>query len=213
MSVNYLWNDGNATDWNAALAKYYDSPFVKDHIELEKRMEELLPDDVQRMSPQEFYVFLRDEYFVWKYTAKNRLETTRRALAKYETEGFDSLGSIKRRIIRDFEDDPNDTENLLESAKRIHGLGIAGASGLLSIMFPEYYGTLDQFLVLALRNVHGLIEHELLMEINEEDLTLRDGILLEAILRSKAAELNERFDTTAWTPRKLDMILWVIDRY
>ena len=33
---------------------------------------------------EEFYNFLHDEFFVWKYTAKNRLATTRMNLQKYK---------------------------------------------------------------------------------------------------------------------------------
>ena len=176
-------------------------------------MERLSPTDIQLMNVQEFYVFLRDEYFVWKYTAKNRLATTRNALAKYETEGMDSLARIQLRILSIYEDDPNNTEDLLETTKRIHGLGTAGASGLLSILFPEHYGTLDQFLVYALLNVDELPEHKRLQEIKPLNLTVKDGIMLEDLLRIKASELNRMFETTTWTPRKLDMILWAIDRH
>ena len=210
MSVNELWHNGSESDWKEALSNYYNNPYDKD---LEDRMEELLPSDIDKMSVQEFYTFLYDEYFVWKYTAKNRLATTRKSLSKYESEGMNSLAKIKKGIIRAYEDDPNDTEELLEIARRINGLGIAGASGLLSILFPKHYGTLDQFIVYALRKVDNLPEHNKLASINPQNLTVKDGVLLESILRRKADELNHRFNTDEWTPRRLDMVLWAIDRY
>lgn len=41
-------------------------------------------------------------------------------------------------------------------------------------------------------------------------LTDGDAMLLVAIMRRKARELNELFDTDEWTPRKIDMILWAV---
>jgi hypothetical protein len=43
---------------------------------------------------------------------------------------------------------------------RIRGLGIAGASGLLSVLFPEYFGTVDQFVVMSLLCINGLKERK-----------------------------------------------------
>lgn len=213
MDINRLWHEGNESDWKAELDRYYDSPFVRANIELEKRMEKLVFADIERMSVNEFYIFLRDEYFVWKFTAKNRLATTRKALTKYETEGMNTLAKIQRKILFAFENDPNDSKELLEITKSIHGLGTAGASGLLSILFPEHYGTVDQFLVLALLNVDNLTEHKILERMNPQNLTVNDGVVLENILRNKAIELNQRFESSIWTPRKMDMVLWTIGRY
>ena len=210
MILNMLWNEGKESDWKEALVKYYSNPYDR---YLERRMEELLPSDLEMMNVNEFYSFLYDEYFVWKYTAKNRLATTRNSLLKYESEGLAALEHIQHSIIQAYNEDPNDTGTLLEITRRIHGLGIAGASGLLSVFYPEYYGALSQFLVYSLLEVDGLKEHDLLLQINPQILTMKDGILLESILRSKATDLNLQFNTTEWTPRKIDMILWAIDRY
>ncbi len=47
----------------------------------------------------------------------------------------------------------------LKITTEIHELGIASASGLLSILFPEYFGTVDQFAVEQLREI-PLISHK-----------------------------------------------------
>lgn len=47
---------------------------------------------------------------------------------------------------------------------------------------------------------------------NEKDLSIKDAVLLEGILRRKAAELNDKFGNNSWTPRKVDMVLWAIKR-
>lgn len=209
MNINYLWHKGNESEWKEALSRYL--TMIND-IYLENRINSLVPSDIEKMSVREFYDFLYNEFFVWKYTAKNRLATTRKALSRYEREEMDSLAEIKNRFFRAYEYDPEDTEQLLGNAKRIHGLGITGASGLLSILFPENYGALGQFLVNALLQVEDLPEHDRLSLINPQNLTVKDAVVLEEILRRKAMELNSQFDTDEWTPRKIDMVLWAAER-
>lgn len=208
MDIVKLWNEGNKSDWEAALAAYYETPSVKKNPELEKRMDNLDPEYIREMSVQDFYRFLHDEYFVWKFTAPNRLATTRKCLERYESEGMSQLERIQKGILRAFDDDPEDTEELLCKAKRIYGLGTAGASGLLAVLFPEYYGTVDQYLVYSLRSIDNLPERTALEKMNPEGLTTSDGIVLESILRRKAKELNEKFNSSEWNPKRIDMILW-----
>ena len=47
---------------------------------------------------------------------------------------------------------------------------------------------------------------------NPEGLKIKDGIILVNIMKEKAAELNAKFNTDFWTPRKIDMILWAYGR-
>lgn len=208
MEINNLWYYGSNSDWENALAAYYKTPSVIRNIELEKSMDSINANKIRNMPVKEFYQFLHDEYFVWKYTAKNRLTTTRKQLEKYEDEGMPQLEKTHRGIFRAFDEDPNDTEELLYKATRIYGLGTAGASGLLAILFPEYYGTIDQFLVYSLRKIDHLPEHSVLNNMNPEGLTIKDGIVLESILRRKSKELNDMIGSAEWNPKKIDMVLW-----
>lgn len=208
MDIIKLWNEGSASDWDEALAAYYETPSVKRNLELEKSMDSIDSEKIREMSVQDFYRFLYDEYFVWKFTAKNILAFSRKKLERYETEGMPQLEKIQKGIFRAFDEDPEDTEELLCKASRINGLGTAGASGLLAVLFPEYYGTVDQFLVYSLCKLENLPEHAMLERIKPKDLSIKDGIVLENILRKKAKELNEKFATQEWTPKKVDMILW-----
>ena len=105
-----------------------------------------------------------------------------------------------------------DIGNALTVTKEIKGLGTAGASGLLALLFPGKFATVDQFVVKALRKVPGLPERELLDRMNPESLSLQDGIILIKIMKRKADELNNLFKTNYWTPRKIDIILWAIER-
>ena len=83
---------------------------------------------------------------------------------------------------------------------------------MLSILFPEEFGTVDQFVVKALREVDGFPYAAELAKMKPESLSVENSVLLIKILREKAKELNKNFDTDFWTPRKIDMILWAIGR-
>ena len=102
------------------------------------------------------------------------------------------------------------------------GLGIAAGSGLLSILFPEHFGTVDEFVVIALARVSALPEdwRNEIVKMNRRlqkskntkngsfQLSLSEGVLLVEIMRAKARQLNEWFQCRRWTPRKVDMVLW-----
>ena len=101
------------------------------------------------------------------------------------------------------------TKDCLNTAASIPGLRTAGGSGLLAILFPQHFGTVDQFAVKALRQIPGLPEKASLASIKHPDaMKLSEGVVLIEILRRKAAHLNESLSSELWTPRKIDMILW-----
>ena len=201
--MNELWHSTKEDDWLQGLDLYW-RQVSADNRQLEESLEVLDPNDVRQMNVNEFFLFLHDTYFVWKYTAKNRLATTRMHLKKHLLD-LTVLEKIQRDL---FSFDKAQIRTGLDIATRIRGLGIAGASGLLAILFPEYFGTVDQFLVKSLLCVDGLNERSSLLRMNPESLTIDNGFLLEKILRAKANELNQRFHTNTWTPRKIDKILW-----
>ena len=76
----------------------------------------------------------------------------------------------------------NNISNCLNNARRIKGLGIAGASGLLSLLFPKYFGTVDQFVVKRLLEISNLKEHDVLTKINPEWISLNIGVLFLQIM-------------------------------
>ena len=119
------------------------------------------------------------------------------------------LADIQRRL---FTADHANIGKCLSIATEIRGLGPAGASGLLAILFPEDFGTIDQFVVKALREVDGLPYATELEKMKPESLSVENGVLLIEILRETAKKLNKSFDTDFWTPRKIDMVLWAVGR-
>ena len=84
----------------------------------------------------------------------------------------------------------------------------SGRAGLLTLMYPDQFGTVDQFVVKALREVEGLRQRAALERMNPEGLKLPDGVILIEIMRDKSAENNRIFTMTSWTPKKIDEILW-----
>lgn len=204
-----LWEHGSEAAWHEALEHYYDLLNAKAR-ELDRFMESIDANDIARLPAAEFYDFLHERYFVWKYTAKNRLATTRRSLRRYVEENkLYELEDIQKRL---FSVDREDIGTCLRIASEIRGLGPAGASGLLAILFPEKFGTVDQFVVKALRGVTGLSHEAELAKMKPQSLKIDESALLIKILREKANKLNQDFNTDFWTPRKIDMVLWASGR-
>lgn len=209
MNISDLWGSPDPKAWEQALQRYWQ--FVQPrNLELERALDALDLKRLQSLSPQGWYDFLHDEYFRWKYTAPNRYATTTIQLRKYiEGDALGELESLRQQVINL---DRNDVRQGLKTAKKIRGLGTAGASGLLSLMYPGHFATVDQFVVKALRLVSELPEANALTKMNPQNLSITDGVLLISILNRKARENNRTFGTSVWTPRKIDMVLWTYGR-
>ena len=205
MNITDLWRSSQPTAWEQALQCYWH--FVQPrNLELERALDALDLKRLQGLSPQGWYNFLHDEYFRWKYTGPNRYATTTIQLRKYLDGGeLEELESLRQQILNL---DRNDVRLGLTTAKKIRGLGTAGASGLLSLMYPDHFATVDQFVVKALRLVSDLPEASALAKMNPQNLSVTDGVLLISVLTRKAKENNRLFSTSVWTPRKIDMVPW-----
>ncbi len=204
--ISTLWQSGKEQDWQNALEVYWN--YIKPgNLHLEKSLNELKLEQIRVLNPEGWYNFLHDKYFRWKYTAPNRYVTTTRNLEKYlDSDHLDILFDIKQRLLNL---NLSDVKTALLTAREIRGLGIPGASGLLSLMYPHIFATVDQFVVKALCTITSLPENYILSRMNPEFLTLKEGIILNSIISRKAKEINNQFHTDYWTPRKIDMILWV----
>lgn len=200
-----LWDSKNELNWKIALDGYWD--YIKpENLKLEQSLNKLRLKRILDLGPDGWYHFLHDEFFPWKYTAPNRLKTTTTHFEKYiKSNQLEELHQIKKKLLA--LDMPN-IRKALSLAKEIHGLGIAGASSLLSLMYPHSFGSVDQFVVKALRDIPSLPERDRLRQMNPEGITLSEGVTLIRLMRYKAAELNYVFATDDWTPRKIDMVLW-----
>jgi len=68
----------------------------------------------------------------------------------------------------------------LATASRIRWLGTAGASGLLALIYPDSFGTVDQFVVKALSEVGDPQVVRLLAGVNPDRLGIQAGTHLMA---------------------------------
>lgn len=209
VSVSELWTTYDAALWDRALDRYWDL-LRPCNVQLERDLENLQPARLKAMNPQQWYDFLLTEYFRWKYTAENRYTTTTKFLKDYVTKDqLSQLFDIKERLLSF---DTGDVACGLKIASEIRGLGIAGASGLLALLYPQTFATVDQFVVKALRGVPGLPDAPKLISMNPEGLTHRDGEILIRIMTNKAQVNNEKFGVSDWTPRRVDKVLWTFGR-
>lgn len=207
--VRQMWTGNDPDLWRQGLDRYW--TFVKpSHIALEREIDRLDAETVKAMDMHQWYTFLLEKYFRWKYTAPNRYGSTTKLLRTYESnDGLLTLHGIKDRL---FGFDKSDIRQGLSLACSIKGLGTAGASGLLAILFPKQFGTVDQFAVKALAEIPELPERKLVQAMHPETLKLNDGVVLIRIMRRKTGELNSINSTDFWTPRKVDMVLWTCGR-
>ena len=210
ININELWRSAEPMVWDQAIERYWG--FVRpENIDLEHSLNSLDLQRIQGLSAQGWYDFLYDEYFRWKYTAPNRYATTTIQLQKHlDGDGLAQLDTIRHQLLK--LQGSSDIKGGLKAAMSIRGLGTAGASGLLALMYPEHFATVDQFVVKALREIDDLPESGALEKMNPMSLSINDGELLIGILSRKARELNQLFGTSVWTPRKIDMVLWTYGR-
>lgn len=181
------------------------------NLALELSLDRLDLERIRNLDAKGWYDFLHAEYFRWKFTSARLRAMNVKHLVKMSgaTGGLDALHAIKSKLLQL---DPMQVHAGLAVALKIGGLGVAGASGLLALMYPAHFGTVDQFVVKALRSVSDLPEAEALAAMKPEGLTVADGVTLIAVMARQAAEVNRRFGTAEWTPRKIDQVLWTYGR-
>lgn len=208
LPVHKLWFSRNAGDWKAALDRYW-ALIQPRNLTLEQAMEHLDRERIRQLSPDEWFAFLHNDYYRWKYTAANRYATTTSKLKqKAATQaGRQELHQIKVKIL---EINPAHIRASIVTAK-LPGLGTAGVSGLLALLYPDSFGTVDQFVVKALREVPDLPEAAAITRMKPEGLTPKDGEILVGIMRRQAAVLTDELGTS-WRPRDVDKVLWTYGR-
>ena len=143
----------------------------------------------------------------------HRLATSRRYLVECieRPEGRGEFDAIRLELL---EVDPTPIERALTTAMKIPGLGVAGGSGLLSVLDGEHFGTVDQFAVKALQSV-GCLEGDdadAVAKMKPENLSVKNGARLIKIFRDRADSLNQLFGSQRWSPRMIDMVLWTYGR-
>ena len=202
MNINEIWQSEDEEIWKKALTEAMVET-GRDNC-IETKLSRINIDYVSQLEVEDFYDFLYDSYFVWKYTAKNRLATSRSYFEKHKN-NLSELSKIQKEI---FSFELPNTKLGLMYATQINGLGVAGASGLLALLFPSYFGTVDEMVVRALLKTEEFKTDEKIKHMNPQNLKIKDAVYLIDIYRKKANHLNKIFKTYSWTPRNIDVILW-----
>jgi len=211
MNLEALWSSKEEAEWEAA-DRHYDSFVKSENVNLEEELEAKMCqivslEDIRVLHLSEnWYDLLLNKYFKWKYTSANRYATTSKSFC----DAYETNKPLLDRLIVSILSEPDklDTELMGFKTNRIHGLGIAGASGLLSLLYPKLYGTIDQFVVNNLKQILSLPENGKIRKMNPMNLGLKDLTVLTEIYRRKSRELNEQFQSDRWTPRRIDRVLW-----
>lgn len=202
MKINEIWNSKEISVWKDALAEATEETGRDDSIET--KMSKLNVEYIQHLPVEDFYSFLHDDYFLWKYTAKNRLASTRKQLKKHEKD-MDELREIQNGL---FSFDLSKIRLGLQAAGEIYGLGVAGASGLLALLFPSYFGTVDEMVIRALLTCDEYRDDTTIKAINPQAIKRKDAVYLIEQFKKKAHELNALSNEYCWRPRDIDVILW-----
>ena len=211
LSMIELWNCQDRREWDYCESELYDAAVKRENRIVERELEKPgLRERLARMDVAEFYAFLRDEYFKWKFTAEPGRTENQRYLAQHvENETMDRVERVRRRLVNRGDDSVGASiQMMMGKHGGIHGLAVAGASGLLALVYPEEFGTVGVKVTEALQKV-GLSE---VMKVNPKNIAVEDAVTMIEIMRMKALEVNRMFGTNKWTPRLIDRVLWVAGR-
>ena len=70
LSMVELWWSQDPSEWDYCEGELYDAAVKPENRSVERELERPgLRERVERMDAAEFYAFLRDEYFPWKFTS------------------------------------------------------------------------------------------------------------------------------------------------
>lgn len=214
VDIDKLWALHDENEWLDALNRYWVNPAVRKNRDIEQFMHKVDLEYVQRLDIQEWYDFL-NKYFHWKYTGNHLCER----LTDLDKNSFEHLFSVKRSLVAIDELDLEDSRKCLNLVKSpgIRGLDYPGASGLLALIFKEWFGTVDRCVLESLSKIESLLEKQRIGEIRagvktKKDWRESDAVLVIDIMRRKAVQLNAWFGTNRWTPHQIATILWTSNR-
>ncbi len=206
-----LWNCKDPKEWDYCESELYDAAVKSENRNVERELEKPgLRERIARMTTAQFYDFLRDEYYKWKFTSKPLLIGNTNALSKHVKDGtMERVERVRQRLINRGDDTKGASIRMIMAEHGgIHGLAVAGASGLLALVYPEEFGTVDRKVTEALQQI-GLPE---VMKANPKKISIEEAETMIEVMRVKALELNRMFRTNKWRPRLIDRVLWVAGR-
>ena len=209
--IKKLWNSKEETDWEDALEWTNHQTEVKmSNTEIGQKLSRMTTDDFRKMNGQDFYRFLVGDYARWKYTDGRIRSRVQHAIEEFHQRYTDlEFNKILEGI---FVIDPDDIYLHLTNITRITGIGVAGASGILALVLPQYFGTVDRFAVENLQKVYdeNSFYGKKLHKMNPQHISVYDAVTVIRIYREKAEEVTKIYRRVV-TPREIDMVLRYAD--
>ena len=207
LDINDLWDLRDENEWLDALDRDWLNLDGHRSHPIEYFINTGNLEYLQKLGMQQWYDFL-NRYFHWKFKGNHLQEK----LTDLDKNSFEHLFSVKCTLEAVNELDLADSRKCLNVVKRIRGLDYPGASGLLALIFKQWFGTVDRCVLESLYAIESLPEKQAIGEIRSWLRRNRDwreyGVLFVIdIMRRKAAQLNGWFSTSKWTPHNIAKIL------
>ncbi len=221
ISSDDLWESQEPGMWDRCLKAYWDVRSVRNNLAIEQEMDVVAKyrQTLFDADAPAWYRFLYDKYRPWKLKSQAMYFTD--IQDKFQNRYDDAQGeldAVKGKLLRA---DKTDITRCLQIVTLIEGFRIPTGSGLLAVLFPESFGTVDKLILrafLAIPSVNS--QYRLDAWIHNDDEYFSKGSksdsrryelasILIGLFMEKATENNKRlFGTSLWTPRKVEMALW-----
>lgn len=215
-----LWESQDPDVWERCLKAYWDVRSVRNNLATEQEID-IVARHRQTLFDADasaWYRFLYDKYCPWKLASQAMCfpEHQRKFRERYAA-NLDELDEVKRQIVRA---DKTDVPRCLKIITCVEGFGIPTGSGLLAVLFPEHFGTIDKLILRAFLSIPSVNTRYHLDEwTRNDDQYFSKGSksdsrryelssILIGLFVEKAAENNRLFGTSLWTPRTVEMTLW-----
>jgi len=206
-----LWNSTDEADWIRTATYDYMQQVLHhnpNNGNLENYMDNLNVEPVLANS-ESFFTFLHDRLFPWKFSQGNILEANLNRLNAMNAVNREYAYNRMRELCHSLNGlCTNDIyqSDLIYNALSIHnyidGMGVACASGMLSVMFPRLFGTVDRFVRISLCAA-GIMEPTANPEC---DIDIDEAVRMENIMIGKSLS----FENENITPRVIDKALWTM---
>jgi len=209
LDINDLWDSRDEREWLVALDRSWLTLAVRKDPELVRFLHTVDLEYVRGLGVRGWYDFLT-KYFHWQFAGTH----LHHKLRDLDSNSLEQLFSVKRSLVAVNQPELADARKCLNLVRspRIRGLDYPGASGLLAMLFKEWFGTADACILESLGKIESLPEKLKMHEIRASVRTRNewrdaDAVLVINIMRRKAAQLNAAFGTSKWTPSSVSMIL------
>lgn len=208
VNIQDVWTSEDESVWCSRIDAYWRYIEKQQKMALEEEMAKLSSQLMAELTDEAWRSFLATKYIPWKHQPGQfwRSKQTK-FLSRYASrEQLALLATIKNRI---FACDPEKTRELLKIVDEIHQFGIPSGSGLLSLLFPSHFGTVDRFVIQSLQRIQKFKDDTKIQRLDPEDISLDDAVHAISVMRVKALENNNLFGTDYWTARRIDMVLYI----